>query len=106
MKKIRIGLLIVILCLIFTGCNKKTKNEIIGKWVHGSFIYTFNEDGTCSYNAAGKMMKCTYKTKKNKLSILYEGNTTPFETTFNIEEKKLSIKDSYGKIIFYEKEKK
>ena len=49
MKK---GLLLVLLLLItvtvITGCGKKKENSIVGKWAHGSFVYTFNKDKTCS----------------------------------------------------------
>ena len=49
------------------------RNSGVGKWAHGSYVYTFNADGTCSYDAAGTLMKCTYKTDGDKLSIQYEG---------------------------------
>ena len=106
MKKSLFCIFIFICCLILIGCGKKAAdsgNELVGKWAHGSFVYTFNKDGTCSYDAAGTLMKCTYKTNKNKLSILYEGDTTSFDTTYSIDNDKLNVKDSFGDDTIYEK---
>ena len=103
-KSLLIVLFVVVGCVILTGCKKNAKNPIIGKWAHGSFIYTFNEDGTCSYDAAGTMMKCTYKTDGNKLSILYEGMDTSFDTTYSIDNNKLNVKDSMGNNTYYDKQ--
>ena len=105
MKKISIALSLIAL-ISLTACGKKEekKNPIIGKWAYGeSFIYTFNEDGTCSYDAAGTMMKCTYTTDGDKLSILYDGNTVPFETTFSIDGNTLNVKDSFGEDTIYKR---
>lgn len=105
MKKNILLILIIIGLIIITGCKKEeSKNPIVGKWAHGSFIYTFNEDGTCSYDVSGTMMKCTYKTDGDKLSILYEGMDTTFDTTFSIEDKKLNVKDSMGNNTYYDKQ--
>lgn len=105
MRIIKIGLFIVIICIFLAGCNKKTENPIIGEWTHGSFIYTFNKDGTCTYNTLGTIKKCTYKINENNISILYEGTTVPFESTYTIKDNKLNIKDSFGKNVYYEKNK-
>lgn len=99
-KKIIGGLLVVSLCIFFTGCGKK-ENGIVGKWAQGSFVYTFNSDGTCSYDVSGKLMKCTYKTDGDKLSILYDGNTASFDTTYSIDGNKLNVKDSFGNDTIY-----
>jgi len=63
--------------------NNGNKDPLIGSWANGSYIYTFNEDGTCSYAYSGAgAMECTYETDGDKISILYTENTVPFE---NIE---------------------
>ena len=99
-KNIFIALLLV--CVIsLTGCGKSKKNTIVGKWAYDSFVYTFNEDKTCSYNALGNLMKCTYTVDGDKLSILYTGDDLPFETTFKIDGNKLIIKDSFGSDVTY-----
>ena len=101
----------IALCIITVGCGKKEttkasekeKDPIVGKWALGSFVYTFNADGTCQYDAAGTIMKCTYKTDGDKLSILYDGNTVSFDTTYSIDGNKLNVKDSFGNDTIYTK---
>lgn len=105
MKKKSFGvLLVILLCLILVGCGKNN-NSIVGKWEcklgNYSYVYTFNKDNTCTYDAAGTLMKCTYKTKGNKLSILYKGDTVSFDTTYSIKGNKLNVKDSFGKDTIY-----
>ena len=99
------GLLLFVGVLLFTGCTKEEKKDpIIGKWAQGSYVYTFNEDKTCEYNAAGTIMKCTYEIDGENISILYDGSTTAFETTFSIDGNKLNVKDSFGNDTIYEKQ--
>ena len=106
MKKGILGVLLFItVCFVFTGCEKNSsKNSIVGKWAYGDFIYIFEEDGTCNYDAAGTMMKCTYKTDGDKLSILYEGSDVSFDTTYNIKDNRLNVKDSFGNDTFYDRQ--
>ncbi len=96
-------LVIVVFALVFvmTGCKKS--EGIVGKWALGSYVYTFNEDKTCQYDAAGTIMKCTYEINGDKISILYDGDTLPFETTFTIEGNELNIRDSLGNDTIYTK---
>lgn len=104
-RNVLLLILVVIGCIVITGCKKEeSKKPIVGKWAHGSFIYTFNEDGSCSYDVSGKLMKCTYKTDGSKLSILYEGMDTTFDTTFSIEDNKLNVKDTMGNNTYYDKQ--
>ena len=110
MKKFFSFLLLLVATLALVGCGDKEKKEekikdpLIGQWAYDSrYIYTFNEDRTCSYDALGTVMKCTYTVEGDKLSILYEGNTDPFETTFKIEGKTLTIKDSFDNDVEYTK---
>jgi len=104
MKKIISSLLVIAVCFLLIGCTKK-ENGIVGKWETKlgtySYVYTFNEDKTCTYDAAGTLMKCTYEIKDDTISILYDGNTAPFETTFSIEGNKLNVKDSLGNDTIY-----
>ena len=100
MKK---GLLFCLVALfIVVGCSKK--DPIVGKWAYGSsesFMYTFNSDGTCHYTANNK--DCTYKIDGDKISITYDGDTASFDTTFKIEDNKLTIMDSFGNEVVYDK---
>lgn len=98
MKKVLIMFLFVGIFFI-TGCNKG--NTIVGKWAHGSFVYSFNSDKTCSYDYGNTKMECTYEVDGDNLSITYKGNTVPFKTTFKIEGNKLIIKDSFNKDVEY-----
>lgn len=106
-KKLLVYLLLVVCVLTVSACGKKKEkkndNPIVGKWALGSFVYTFNNDNTCSYDAAGTLMKCTYKLDGDKIAITYDGNTEPFETTYEIKGNKLIIKDSFGSDTVYEK---
>ena len=99
-KSLFVCLVAVVLCLTVVGCSKK--DPIVGKWAYGygdSFVFTFNEDKTCHYSANNK--NCTYTVDGDKLSILYEGDTVPFETTFRIEDDKFIMKDSLGSEVTY-----
>lgn len=89
---------------ILTGCNNNnsSKNPIVGQWQYkdySSYVYTFNEDGTGEY--AGK--KFTYKTEGDKISITYDGSTAAFESTYEIKDNQLNIKDSLGNDTVYNK---
>ena len=95
-----------------TGCGKKEKTpeidrtSIVGKWKYkngGKFIYTFNKDGTGTYEVGKNVMKFTYKTDKDKLSILYDGDTESFDTTYSIEKDILNVKDSLGEDTLYKR---
>ena len=108
MKKYLLSVLLLLCVFTLVGCTKEEKKDpIIGKWEAKlgtySYVYTFNEDKTCEYNAAGTIMKCTYTIDGDKISILYDGNTVSFDTTFEITNDKLNVRDSNGKDTFYDK---
>ena len=95
--------LVLVSSVLFVGCGKK---GLVGSWVHetySSYVYTFNEDKTCTYST----MECTYEydEEKGTLSILYKGNTVPFETTYKIDGDKLTIKDSLENDVVYKRQK-
>ena len=121
MKKKILLLVMIVLCgVILTGCkseladnntnssqttneSKKSDNSLVGSWEYesGGFVYTFNKDKSGTYDTAGTKMKFTYEVDGNKLSILYEGNTDPFETTYKIDGNTLTIKDSLDNDVKY-----
>lgn len=108
MKKfIKVFSIALIACIALTGCGKKSKKDpIVGKWTYESMdsvYYVFKEDGTGSYTFAGATKKFTYKIDKNKISILYDGDTASFDTTFSIDGNKLNVKDSFGSDTIYKK---
>ncbi len=100
-KMIALTFVLFVGALVLVGCGKD--KGIVGKWDHSGFVYTFNEDGTGNYDALGTKMEFTYTIKDNKLSILYTGNTEPFETEFKIENNVLTIKDSFDEDVKYER---
>ena len=104
MKKYLFVVILLVSVLFISGCKNEKKSEsIVGKWANGSYVYTFNEDKSCSYDAAGTIMKCTYETDGDKISILYKDSTVPFETTYSIEGNTLHVKDSFGSDVKYGK---
>lgn len=113
-KSTLVAMLLVIALFALTGCGennnggeKKSSNPLVGSWKYDgslNYVYTFNEDGTGKYDAAGTIMEFTYKTEGNKISILYKGNTVSFDTEFSINGDTLNVKDSLGKDTLYKKQ--
>ena len=106
MKKYLLSVLLLLCVVTLVGCTKEEKKDtIVGKWENklgsSSYVYTFNEDKTCEYNAAGTIMKCTYEVDGDKLSILYSDSTASFDTTYEIKDGKLNVKDSMGNDTYY-----
>lgn len=99
MKKILYVIGIIASICLLVGCGKKEeKITIVGTWSYDSlYTYVFNADGTGDYSG----MNFTYTVDGDKLSILYEGNTDSFETTYRIEDNKLIIKDSFDEDVVY-----
>lgn len=129
MKKIVKAFLITALLLstiiILAGCGNKTSetkqkensktetvntqnvDPIVGAWKSelGSYTYHFNDDGTGDYSYSNTKMEFTYKTEGNKISILYNSSTAPFETEYSIDGDTLNVIDSFGKDTLYKKQK-
>lgn len=112
LKSILLILVLLIAVFALTACgNKEESNSkkatIVGSWKYdgADYTYTFNEDGTGDYSAAGTKMEFTYTTEDNKISILYTGNTAPFETEYSIDGDTLNIIDSFGRDTLYKKVK-
>ena len=114
-KALIIGLIVILVLggalaltiLLKSQANKET--SIIGSWKNNElnidFIYTFNADGTGNYNAAGTIMEFTYTTEGDDISILYKGDTIPFETKYSINDDTLNVIDSLGQDTLYKKVK-
>ena len=110
MKKIfKYSLVVVVLVICsFTlvGCGKK---GLVGKWEYqtGGYIYTFNDDGTGTYTIGTQEMKFTYTTSEEgetkKISITYEGNTSPLVLEYVLDGDTLNIKDSFGSDTIYKR---
>ena len=111
MKKGLILLLVIVAfsaMLLLTACGDssntpaETSNSIVGSWTYpnSTMTYVFNEDGTGSYYGRD----FTYTTSGDQLSILYNGDTVSFDTTYTIENNKLNVRDSFGSDTIYNRD--
>ena len=113
-KLLAIVLMLVIACVLLAACGAadggetESANPLVGDWASqdysGAFIFTFNEDGTGNYDAAGTQMPFTYTAEDGQLSILYDGDTLPFESEYTVEGTVLTMKDSLGEDVIYNKQ--
>jgi len=116
MKKVlKIALAVLVIAFMLfalTACGEKEESKeskksesIVGSWKYpgADYTYTFNEDGTGTYDAAGNKMEFTYELDGNKISILYTGNTAPFETEYEIKGDELNVIDSLGNDTIYKR---
>ena len=78
---------------------------LVGEWEYegGRYTYLFNEDGTGTYTVGETVMAFTYEATDTELSILYDGNTSPFKTTYEVDGDRLNIRDSFGSDTIYVK---
>lgn len=79
-------------------------NPLVGSWEYqgGGYIYTFNADGTGTYDLGGDTpMVFTYEASDTELSILYDGNTEPMVLEYEINGDVLNVKDSFGSDTLY-----
>ena len=102
MKKYLLGIALVMLVVLVTGCGAK---GLVGKWkAEGysvDYYYIFNKDNTCAYEMSGARMEGTYEDDGKKVTILFNGNTNSNTYEYRIEDNKLIIKDSLGNDITY-----
>ena len=97
MKKFILGLTLVLLLIITTGCKK----SIVGKWKSidndNEYYYIFNNDKTCSYEMTVARLDCTYEIDDEKITILYKGNDNPKTFKYHFDGNILIINDDTGK---------
>ena len=99
-----VACVIVAILLTNVGAPKK---PIVGSWKYSSMdaMYTFNEDGTCTYKFYDSERKCTYTDADESLEILFDGDTLASTFRYHIEnEKILHMEDSFGQDVIYEKQ--
>ena len=105
------ALVALISCFLFTSCEKdkdKNKNHLSGTWEWKNTnslgeereSWIFYSDGTGSYYGRD----FTYTTSGDQLSILYNGDTVSFDTTYTIENNKLNVRDSFGNDTIYNRD--
>ena len=113
MKKSLLVLFIVAIfsmMLLLTACNNNNEsaastaasNSIVGSWTYpnSTMTYVFKEDGTGSYYGRD----FTYTVDGENLSILYNGDTISFDTTYEIKDNKLNVRDSFGNDTIYNRD--
>lgn len=114
MKKTTISMIAIALCVLLTAFSlcacgdnnsgeKGGKASLVGSWEYesGGYTYTFNEDGTGSYDAAGKEMDFTYTDNGDSITFSYEDTTEPSTYDYRIEDEVLYIKDSLDNDVKY-----
>ena len=105
MKKLFLGITLLSLLLITTGCKK----SIVGKWKFtdekSEYYYIFNNDKTCSYEMKVARLDCTYEDKGEKITILYNGSDQARTFEYRFEKGNLIIVDDNGKDNIFTKEK-
>lgn len=87
-----------------TKKEPEEKYTLVGEWKYPGepYVYTFNADGTGSY-AADLTMTFTYKDDGKSVEILYDGFTDASKYDYSISGNKLTIKDSFGDDVVYER---
>lgn len=78
-------------------------SALVGSWEYeyGEFVYTFNTNGTGTYDAAGTVMEFTYTDHGDSVELLYTGNTLASTYGYRIEGDTLYIKDSLDNDVKY-----
>ena len=105
MKKYFLGIMLLSLLILTTGCKK----SVVGKWKaidsKTEYYYIFNKDKTCSYEMVGARLDCTYQEDENKLTILYNGSEIEYKLDYRFEDDMLIITDYTGNDNKFVKEK-
>ena len=101
MKKIIIGLLVIVSCLFLSGCYSSynysgESGSIVGSWIKNNRVYNFNSDGTCSYYEGERFSDCTYVDNGSTVSITWYGLNNTTERSYRVVGNKLYITDFYG----------
>jgi len=93
---------------------------LVGEWVHSwGYVYEFKENGTGSYTIGEMVSEFNYEDKGDKIIFVYKNISAfqdvptdeeggyvyqdPQERKYSIKGKKLSVEDSFGEMVEYEK---
>lgn len=81
-----------------------SNSDLVGSWEYesGGFVYTFNDNGTGTYDISGNVMKFTYTADDTKLTITYEGSPA-MELNYELNGDTLNVKDSAGNDTIYKR---
>lgn len=92
-----------------TAAAETTANNdsstLVGSWEYadGGFTYTFNADGTGTYDMFGEGMSFTYTDNGTSIEFLYEDVDDPTVLEYTIDGDTLTMKDSFGSDVTYVK---
>ena len=94
--------------VIETEANASADNGLVGSWDFAALsgmVYTFNADGTGSYDMFGEVMNFTYEADGSTLKITFtdEGVDVPTELAYTIDGDILNVKDSLGNDTIYKR---
>lgn len=108
LKKVSLFAVVLVAVVVLSGCGNS--NSIVGTWqykdgktVRSDIYYTFNKDKTGGYTYYGQTKKFTYEDKGTKVKISYEGTNVPNEFDYSIKDNVLTIKDSFGSNVTYQR---
>lgn len=93
---------------IETESKASADNGLVGSWDFAELsgmVYTFNADGTGSYDMFGEVMNFTYEADGSTLKITFtdEGVDVPTELAYTIDGDSLNVKDSLGNDTIYKR---
>lgn len=93
---------------IETEAKASADTGLVGSWDYAELsgmVYTFNADGSGSYDMFGEVMKFTYEADDAVLKITYtdEGVDEPMELEYKIDGDTLNVKDSFGNDTLYKR---
>lgn len=94
--------------VIETEAKASADNGLVGSWDFAELsgmVYTFNADGTGSYDMFGEVMNFTYETDGSTLKLTFtdEDVDVPTELAYTIDGDTLNVKDSLGNDTIYKR---
>lgn len=94
--------------VIETEAKASADTGLVGSWDFAELsgmVYTFNADGTGSYNMFGEVMHFTYEADGSTLTITFtdEDVDVPTELAYTIDGDTLNVKDSLGNDTIYKR---
>ena len=93
---------------IETEAEGSADTGLVGSWDYAELsgmVYTFNADGTGTYDMFGEVLKFTYEADGSTLKITYtdEDVDAPMELEYKIDGDTLNVKDSMGNDTIYKR---
>lgn len=91
-----------------TEAKASADTGLVGSWDFAALsgmVYTFNADGTGSYDMFGEVMNFTYEADGSTLKITFtdEDVDVPTELAYTIDGDTLNVKDSLGNDTIYKR---